>query len=569
MQKLLVFFSVIISLAACSKYDDLWIKDEFISIEKRLAELEEMCKKINEDIISIQTLVNAIQQKDFVTGVTEIKENGQIIGYEISFSKSQSVCLYNGKDGVDGHTPQISVKQDTDGIWYWTIDSEWLKDTQGNKVSTMGREDLVPQIKIENEYWYMSYDNGATWTKLGKAIGENGEDGKDGISYFKDIEYDDEYVYITLMDGTILKMSKKSDLDITFKQLKDIPCNPGQILQIPYTLLGVVSSVEIITICEGEWTATIVKNNETSGYIVVKVPEIIDDSHIVIAVSDNRKMVMKTLSFTEGVFLVSDTFVLSDNGGELTVSLSTNYEYEVSASAQWISSIETRAIRNDKIVIKYEALPVNTVTRSAEIMFKNSYLGVFKTITLVQGNPISLSSKAIQLITGEETLLSASSSLGHNSFVWYSSDSNIVRVGENGNLTAIAKGSAKITAMTSDYTYSATCTVTVYDINDLISTRFGSASNVNYSNGIIGAGTKLSWLIFNNSNSDIIVNALQLHDAATGYAGNKMAVNETLKAGRNTGWVITLGTSFKAPYCRFYFTYKGKEYTQDCNSVFN
>lgn len=569
MQKLLVFLSASILLAACSKYDDVWIKDEFASIEERLEELEAMCKKINADLASLQTLINAIQQNDFVTDIKEIKENGQVIGYEICFSKSNSVYLYNGKDGENGHTPQISVKQDTDGVWYWTIDGKWMKDAQGNKVSTMGREDLVPQVKIEDEYWYISYDNGTTWTKLSKAVGENGQDGKDGLSYFKDVEHDDEYVYITLMDGTILKMSKKSDLDITFEQMKDIPCNPGQTLQIPYILSGVVSSVEIITICEGKWTATVKENNDTSGYIVINVPEIIDDSHIVVAVSDNRKLVMKTLSFTEGVFSVSDTFILSEDGGTLTVSVSTNYEYEVSTNAQWISSIETRATRNDNIVIKYDALPSGIITRSAEIIFKNSYLGVIKTITLAQGNPVSLSSKTMQMIIGEESILTASSLLGHKSFVWYSSNSNIVRVGENGNLTAIAKGSAKITAMTSDYTYSASCTVAVHDIKDLISTRFGSASNVNYNNGTVGAGTKLSWFIFNNSNSDIIVNALQLHDAATGYAGNKMAVNETLKAGQNTGWVITLGTSFKAPYCRFYFTYNGKEYTQDCDSTFN
>lgn len=568
MQKLLVFFSAILLFAACSKYDDVWIKDEIASIEKRLAELEEKCKQINADIVALQNLVNAIQQNDFVADVKEIKENGKVIGYEICFSKSKSVCIYNGHDGIDGHTPQISVKQDTDGVWYWTIDGEWMRDAKGNKVSTLGREDLVPQMKIENEYWYISYDNGVSWTKLSKAVGENGKDGENGKSYFQDVESDDEYVYITLMDGTTLKMPKKSDLDITFEQLKDIPCNPRQILQIPYTLSGVISYAEIITICEGKWTATINKKNETSGYIVVNVPDVVDDSHIVVAVSDNRKVVMKTLSFAEGVFSISDSFVLSDNGGELTISLSTNYEYEVSTNAPWISSIKTRAIRNDNIVIKYNALPANTITRSAEIVFKNSYLGVIKTITLVQGNPISLSSKTLQLIIGEESNLKASSLLGHNSFVWYSSNSNIVRVDASEKLTAIAKGSATITAMTSDYIYSAQCSVSVYDIDDLVSTQFGSATNLNYSNGVVGAGTKLSWYIYNHSSTDIVVNAIQLIDAATGNTGNKMSVNETLKAGKNVGWVITLGTSIKAPCCRFYFTYKGKEYTQDCDSIF-
>ena len=36
-------------------------------------------------------------------------------------------------------------------------------------------------MKIEEGYWYISYDNGSSWNQLGEAIGENGSDGKDGI----------------------------------------------------------------------------------------------------------------------------------------------------------------------------------------------------------------------------------------------------------------------------------------------------------------------------------------------------------------------------------------------------
>ncbi len=46
-----------------------------------------------------------------------------------------------------------------------------------------GVDGVTPQLKIEDNYWFVSYDNGATWTKLGKATGNdgaNGEDGKDG-----------------------------------------------------------------------------------------------------------------------------------------------------------------------------------------------------------------------------------------------------------------------------------------------------------------------------------------------------------------------------------------------------
>ena len=569
MQKLLAICYAVFLVAACEKYDDSWIKDEFADVDGRLDELEKKCKEINTEIVNIQELIKALQQNDFVTDVKQLKENGKVVGYEICFSKNESVRLYHGKDGVDAHVPQISVKQDADGIWYWTVDGEWMKDAEGNKVSTLGREDLVPQMKIENEYWYISYDNGATWTMLSKAVGEDGKDGEDGKSFFKEVQYDAEYVYITLMDGTVVKMPKMSDLDINFDRLKEIPCSPGQTLQLPYYLSGAVSSVELITICEGNWNATVKKTDETSGYIMVYVPESIDESQILVAVSDSRKTVMKTLTFVAGVFSVADSYILSDDGGELSISISTNYDYNITTNASWITSVETKAIRNESIVVKYESLPSGTITRSAEILFKNDYLGLIKSITLIQGSPVSLSSKALQMIVGEEYTLSASSLVGHSSFVWYSSDSDIVRVNNDGKLTAISKGTATITAMTSDFTYSAKCVVTVSEISDLITTKFGSASISSYIDGVLGAGSKLSWYIYNNSSSSIVVNYIQVNDSATGFSGNKMAVNATLSPGNNTGWTISLGMSCRAPYCRFYFTYNGKEYTQDCASMFN
>lgn len=67
-------------------------------------------------------------------------QNGKEVGYTITFSKSNPITIYHGKDGqngtdgedgkpgVDGedgkngHTPVIGVKQDTDGSYYWTLD---------------------------------------------------------------------------------------------------------------------------------------------------------------------------------------------------------------------------------------------------------------------------------------------------------------------------------------------------------------------------------------------------------------------------------------------------------------
>lgn len=100
----------------------------------------------------------------------------------------------NGKDGEQGHTPIVGVAKYTDGIYYWTVDGTWLKDSLGAMVSAQGydgadgkdgmngkdgkdgadgRDGIAPKLKIENDYWYVSYDNGATWAGVAPAVPSN------------------------------------------------------------------------------------------------------------------------------------------------------------------------------------------------------------------------------------------------------------------------------------------------------------------------------------------------------------------------------------------------------------
>ena len=115
-----------------------------------------------------------------------------MVGYTIRFAKGTPIVVYNGKPGT---APVVSVKKDTDGIYYWTLDGEWITDG-GKKLPVSGQNGTSPKLKIEEEYWYISYDDGTTWTKLDKATGEKGDDGA-GIL----VDMDENYVYFTLPDG--------------------------------------------------------------------------------------------------------------------------------------------------------------------------------------------------------------------------------------------------------------------------------------------------------------------------------------------------------------------------------
>lgn len=204
MKKLIIILTAaILLLSSCHKA--IW--DKLNDHEARIAKLEAFCNQLNTNILSLQSIVDVINARDYVKDVVPINENGKVIGYAITFANSNPVTIYNGKNGEDGHTPGIGIKSEN-GVWYWTLDGEWILDDKGNRVRAGGQDTITPKLKIEEDYWWISYDNGATWEKLGKALDANVSD----ECMIKDITQDDKYVYLTLASGEVIQLAKTHSL---------------------------------------------------------------------------------------------------------------------------------------------------------------------------------------------------------------------------------------------------------------------------------------------------------------------------------------------------------------------
>ncbi len=258
MKKLLTLFAIalVVVVSSCSKFDDTPIWDKLNDHESRITALEELCKQMNTNITALQTIVEALEKNDYITNVSPVRKDGEIIGYTITFAHSDTITIYNGEDGTDGYVPNIGVMKDVDGIYYWTIDGEWLLDDKGNKIQANGIDGgdgidgITPRLKIENDYWYVSYDEGTTWFELGKASGNDGVNGIDGDSIFSSVTQDDEYVYFNLADGTMITLPKHDKENIQFEdlQVKAICCkewdtnNDGE---LSYAEAAAVTSVTL------------------------------------------------------------------------------------------------------------------------------------------------------------------------------------------------------------------------------------------------------------------------------------------------------------------------------------
>ena len=233
MKKIFLYIAITLGLLSCNHKDSLW-QEVVEDLDERVETLEMLCAEMNTNITSLQTIVDVLQSNDFITSIVEIKKDGKVVGYTITFGKHDPITIYhgqdgkdgsdgkngqdgkdgqdgqdgadgkdgqdgqNGADGKDGITPVIGVAQDTDGVYYWTLNGEWLLDDNGNKLPVSGKDGqngtdgkdgqdgadgkdgITPLLKVENGYWYISYDNGATWTESGKATGDNGQNGQNG-----------------------------------------------------------------------------------------------------------------------------------------------------------------------------------------------------------------------------------------------------------------------------------------------------------------------------------------------------------------------------------------------------
>nr|WP_306451955.1 PL29 family lyase N-terminal domain-containing protein [Odoribacter splanchnicus] len=73
-----------VALAGCKDdFDDSELRDQIADLDGRLTSLEKLCAQMNTNISSMQTIVSALQQNDYITGVTPITEGGNTIGYRL------------------------------------------------------------------------------------------------------------------------------------------------------------------------------------------------------------------------------------------------------------------------------------------------------------------------------------------------------------------------------------------------------------------------------------------------------------------------------------------------------
>ncbi len=164
MQTLAAVAMMMLPAACADDYDDSALWDKVNDHEERLAALEKWQEQTNQSIAAMQELLNTT---DMITGVSAVTEDGQTVGYTITFLQSDPITIYNGAkgadgedgaDGADGQTPQIGLAQAADGNWYWTLNGELLTDAQGNPIRANGLDGADGEDGEITACYWSNYD---------------------------------------------------------------------------------------------------------------------------------------------------------------------------------------------------------------------------------------------------------------------------------------------------------------------------------------------------------------------------------------------------------------------------
>lgn len=411
-------------LSSCGDdYDDSELRGDIENLESRITAIEEWQKSVNTDIRSLQSLVEALEDKDYVTSVTPLEDG---TGYVISFLKSGNVTIKHGEQGEkgeDGTTPVISVKQDSDGKHYWTVNGEWLLDN-GNKMPVTGEKGdkgdkgdkgadaIAPQVRINKDtnLWEISTDGGKTWTSTGiKATGDKGNTGeqgpqgdaifaKDGIDYTSD----HDNVIFTLVDGTKITLPRTSALTVGFKSYETF------MLTLTTNVIDIVLPE---TLKEEDYTALVAEVKNEAG---------VGMDFQTRAASSHWQVKLTKPTFTNGKYQnnakVTVTATGANNGDKaiLKITLIDNRGKEISASRVLeyfngvivdISAGELSNVLSGITLTNINALKVTGTLNETDFKYIRENLTALEVLDLSGTNMTVFPNRALAFYNGENTTL--------------------------------------------------------------------------------------------------------------------------------------------------------------------
>ena len=398
MKKILNIALVLLSVlyVSCNKMNEL--DSRLSDVEGKVRDLEERVNGINESIAALQASVKALEGRDYIKSIIKKTDSsGKVVSVTLAFAYSGNITITSGEDGK---TPAVGVAE-YQGLYFWTVNGEWMLDAQGRKIPVTGEKGekgdsgergekgeagTVPVLKIESDYWYVSYDKGENWIKLGIATTSGGD------SIFSAVYEDGGELVLVLRDGNTFRVPVGVYLSIDFDIDDSVPATVGETLRIHYTVKSSDSAVTVEAVSSSDIRAKVIPDNPSglTGCIELMALSEPDEeySKAVVLCSSQTRVVMRTLRFEKGcIEVVSDSVVAVDEkGGSVSLDFITNLPFDVVVPQQaqsWISYNPSKAPAPHRVCL--DIAPYSgQFSRSAEVSIASRISSLSLTYLIVQ-----------------------------------------------------------------------------------------------------------------------------------------------------------------------------------------
>ncbi len=235
------------------------------SLQEAIAALQSSASANTEDIAALAKALGTAESeiekalKDLQDGVTTIGETLSKLGltisayryhdstgrYEIVLSNGTVIELLAKDTAVDA----VKVREDSDGKLYWSVNGEFLTDSDGNKIPVY----VTPEVRINTstKEVEVSVNGGTSWHSTGMFM----EDEVPAL--FSSVTSDEYNVYFTLADGTTLTVALLSDMPEVSVSVTELVVMPGE---TGYVTILMRNVEKYIIVKPAGWRAAVSEN---------------------------------------------------------------------------------------------------------------------------------------------------------------------------------------------------------------------------------------------------------------------------------------------------------------------
>ena len=182
--------------------------------------------------------------------------------------------------------------------------------------------------------------------------------------------------------------------------------------------------------------------------------------------SGEAQAISVTQAQKDALLVSNASYSMPYGGGEIDVKVESNVEFEVKSGVDWIQYVQTKGLSTSTVVLKVSENGTYKA-REGKVTLAQKGGSLTKTVTVKQAGRVAvtgvtLNKTSLKLMVGETVTLKATvkpDNATDKSVTWSSDKTKVAKVDKNGKVTAVAGGTATITAKAGSKT--ATCKVTV------------------------------------------------------------------------------------------------------------